>query len=400
MVFIDGQGGHRVADGFLKMTTTRVKIKDAIKQLTTTFVERDQAVLCIWLALLTRANFILVGDPGTAKTALVHAVYSHIEGARTFSMLCGSFATEDKVFGPVDIKAFQEGEYRKVIKKRLADCELGFLDEMMKANEGTLNGMLTALNERTYEGAPIPLRTLGAATNWPEVRARTDNVAALWDRLLLRAEVCDIKGEKERVRLLEAVDKVKRYKPSVVVTLAELDAAAAEVDAVTIESQVRNSIVQIQASLEKQKIFASSRRYGALQQALRAMAWLDGRTEVRLDDFDALSFGLWTDREQIDQVKAVVDAVDHEVVTNCVSKLKEATSQCRGNAAPTAIPRLLQLAATASNEARTLLENRGARTKGREQIKTEINKLRVVYQELRGKIPTGIKATSMKSEEI
>jgi hypothetical protein len=47
-----------------------------------------------------------------------------------------------------------------------------------------------------------------------------------------------------------------------------------------------------------------------------------------------------------------------------------------------------------------LLENRGARTKGREQIKTEINKLRVVYQELRGKIPTGIKATSMKSEEI
>lgn len=372
---------------------TRVKIKEIMKQLSSTFVEREKAVECIWLAILSRQNFILVGDPGTAKTALVNACYAHIEGARVFSTLCGSFATEDKIFGPTDIKAFQEGVYKKSIKGRLADCDYGFLDEMLKSNEGTLNGMLTALNpgERQYEGSHIPLRTCGAATNWPEVRARTENVAALWDRVLLRCEVKDITKEDLRIKLLEAVDKVRDYQPAVMLTKEELDQAFGEIQAIKVSAQARRSLVQIQGTLEKQKIHSSSRRYGALQQVLRSLAWLDGRDEALLDDFDALSFGLWTDRDQIDPVKAVVDAVDHQVVQECLGKLREAIGKCSGSPSAQQVPALLQLAAHAATEARKMLQQSGARKEGRAKIKHEIEQLKTVYDKLRGKVePQGV----------
>ncbi len=370
---------------------TRVKIKEIMKQLASTFVDREQAVECIWLAILTRQNFILVGDPGTAKTAIVNAAYSHIDEARVFSTLCGSFATEDKIFGPTDIKAFQRGEYRKVIKGRLADCDYGFLDEMLKSNEGTLNGMLTVLNERTYEGEVTPLRTCGAASNWPEVRARTENVAALWDRVLLRCEVKDIVEPAKRIKMLEAVDKVRDYKPALMISKAELEQAFAEIQAVKVSDQARRSMVEIQGALEKQKIHASSRRYGALQQVLRALAWLDDRDTALLDDFDALSFGLWTDRDQIDPVKAVVQAVDHQVVQDCLGKLRDAIQRCSGQAPAAKVPELLQLAANAAMEARKALQEKGARRKGRADIKREIDSLKGVYDKLRGKVtPHGV----------
>ncbi len=370
---------------------TREKVVLAISQLDEVFVKRTDAIRCVWLALLTGQNFILVGDPGTAKTALVHACYSHISGARVFSTLCGSFATEDKIFGPTDIQAFQKGEWARSTKGRLADCDLGFLDEMLKANDGTLNGMLTALNERMYEGKPIALRTCGAATNWPEVMSRSENVAALWDRVLMRARVEDVTEEADRLQLLAAVDKVKRYQPSVQISLQELQAARAEVEQVAIGESVRRSIVATQKLLEDQKIKNSSRRYGALQLALRASAWLDGRVEVLLDDFDALKFGLWTTRDQIDPVNKVIEAVDHEVVNTCISKLRETLKQCRATNSVQAAPGLIKLSAKVANEVNEMLTTRGARIKGRNQIKEEIGKLKEVYLVLRKKVDPHLK---------
>lgn len=364
----------------------RVKVAQAIAQLDSVFVSRTEAIRCVWLALLTGQNFILVGDPGTAKTALVKACFAHIDGARVFSTLCGSFATEDKIFGPTNIKAFQEGRWGRVTTGRLADCDLAFLDEMLKANDGTLNGMLTALNEREYEGEKIALRTCGAATNWPEVMSRSDNVAALWDRILLRARVEEIVEEDKRLALLAAVDVVAHYVPKVRLTLADLDQVRKEVEAVQITDAVRRSMLATQKRLEGQKIKNSSRRYGALQKALRASAWLDGRTEVLLDDFDALKFGLWTNRDQIDAVEKVIEAVDHDLVTKCQTVLKDVTKQCRANTSAAAAAGLIKLAAKTATDVNDMLKQYGARTKSRALIKEDITKLKEVYLQLKDKV--------------
>ena len=364
----------------------------AMQQLNGVFVQREQAIETIWLALLTGVNFLLVGDPGTAKTALVHAAYSHVSDARQFGMLCGSFATEDKVFGPVDIQGFKEGRWGRVTKKRLADCELAFLDEMLKSNEGTLNGMLTALNERTYEGEPIPLWTCGAATNWPEVKARSENVAALWDRMLLRCHVREVTGDKARLELLSAADRVAKYRPEHTVTMDQLRAAQAQIAEVQVTEAVRSSLLDVEKRLNEQGIKNSSRRIAALQTVLRAKAWLRGSETgeplfTALDDFDVLDLGLWNDEAHIEPLRAIISTVDAKVVQECVQKLQSVNQQCSASGVPVGqIPRLIKIAAEAANQAKADLQRHGARTEGRARIAAEIKKLKATYEKLKAQV--------------
>jgi MoxR-like ATPase len=381
----------------------RARVKSIETQLNGTFIEREQAVQCLLLALLTQSNFILVGDPGTAKTALVKAAYSHVENARVFNILCGSFATEDKVFGPVDINGFKAGKWGRVLDGRLAAVELGMLDEQMKSNEGTLNGMLTALNERVYEGQPIPLRTCGAASNWPEVKARGDNVAALWDRMLLRAEVREVKArsvkkadgttyldDANEIALLEAADKVRKYQPTTKVTIDELDAVAAFIrDNVTITPIARKVLVDVRHRLAKEKVNNSGRRMAALQGVLRASAWLDGRSTVTLEDFDVLRFGLWHDKEQIALVDSVLDTIDQETVKQCIKHIDEAlaeharianlATQRRLEGAPVVIKKMTESAQAVQK----LLAEPGATRKGRERVSKAMESLREKFKTLK-----------------
>ena len=364
----------------------------AMAQLNRVFVQREQAVECIWLALLTGQNFLLVGDPGTAKTALVSAAYSHVDGARSFSTLCGSFATEDKMFGPVDIQGFKEGRWGRVTKNRLADCELAFLDEMLKSNDGTLNGMLTALNERRYEGAPIPLWTCGAATNWPEVKSRSDNVAALWDRMLLRCHVREVEGQQARMKLLEAVDAVARYQPETRLTMEQLAAARDEIRAVAIDEAVRSSLLEVEERLEKQNIKNSSRRMGALQQVLRAKAWLRGGASVTLDDFDVLELGLWNDAAHIEPLSEILKTVDQQVVQECINSIVEAVRKCQQCTQVQAMPEAIQHATDTSTAIKDKLAKRGARQAGRARIGVEIEKLRTAYLNLKRQVTPHLSA--------
>ncbi len=388
------QANTNEADQYHDQTTAREIAIQAMAQLNRVFVQREQAIECIWLALLTGQNFLLVGDPGTAKTALVTAAYSHVEGARSFATLCGSFATEDKMFGPVDIQGFKEGRWGRVITNRLADCELAFLDEMLKSNDGTLNGMLTALNERRYEGQPIPLWTCGAATNWPEVKSRSENVAALWDRMLLRCHVREVDGQPARMKLLEAVDAVARYQPEHRLTMAQLLAARDAIKAVTIGTAIRTSLLEVEERLEKQGIKNSSRRMGALQVVLRAKAWLraGAGATVTLDDFDALELGLWNDAAHIEPLGEILKTVDAAVVQECIGAIVEAVRKCTSCTQVQLMPEAIEHATNTSIAVKEKLATRGARQAGRARISAEIDKLKAAYTNLKQQVMPHLQA--------
>jgi len=313
------------------METTRDKLLAAEKQLNAAFVGREHAIRVIMLAHLCREHYLLVGTPGTAKTAVARAFAKHIVGARFFATLLGAFTSPEKVFGPLDIAAFQAGEYKVVRGARLAAAEFAFLDEYFKSNEGVLNELLTALNEREFEGGPIPLMTCGAATNWPEIESRSENVAALYDRTLLRCVVEDLTTEDDVVELLARVDGVAAYAPSVTVTLDELKCAIAEVQQVRVSEAIRKLLHNVRSRLLTRDVSGksvtgieiSSRRIGQLQKVLRASAWLAGRTEVTVADFSVLGYGLWNDRRDIEVVAAVLDTLDAELVRMVVDAVDQ-----------------------------------------------------------------------------
>ncbi len=309
----------------------------AEKQLNSVFIQRTDAVRVMLIAHLIRQHYLLVGTPGTAKTALATSFMQHVKHATYFKTMLGSFSSPDKVFGPLDIKKFQAGIYEHVIDGMLADVDFGFLDEFFKANEATLNELLTALNEREFMGSQIPLMTCGMATNWPEINARTDNTNALYDRCLMRVVVSDVSTEAAMVKVLEAIDGVAKYKPTpgTTFTLEELKTAQEAVKQVAISDTIRRLMANVRNKLayrlvngkKKEGIAISSRRLGALQDAMRASAWLDGRTEVSINDFGILAFGLWNDRADHEHVKATLDSLDQVLVSALIDKIDKARTE-------------------------------------------------------------------------
>lgn len=315
----------------------RKQLLAAETQLNSVFIQRADVVRVMIIAHLIRQHYLLIGTPGTAKTAIATSFARHIKQATYFKTMLGSFSSPDKVFGPLDIKKFQAGVYEHVTDGMLADVDFGFLDEFFKANEATLNELLTSLNEREFMGEPIPLKTCGMATNWPEVNMRTDNTNALYDRCLLRVVVSDVSTEAATVKVLEAIDSVAAYNPesAATFTLDELKAAQVAVKAIHISDTVRKMMANIRMNLafrmvngkKKEGIAISSRRLGALQDAMRAAAWLDGRTEVTIHDFSVLSFGLWNDRADHEHVKAVLDSLDQVLVKSLIDKIDAARNE-------------------------------------------------------------------------
>lgn len=312
--------------------TTREALLDVEKQLNGVFVQRSNAVRVILLATLSSEHYMLIGDPGTGKTALATRFQSHIDGSRYFKTLLGTFTPPEKVFGALDIAEFKQGKYTSVTDGMLPGVEFAMLDEVLKCNEGALNEMLTVLNEREFNGDPIPLMTCGTATNWPELEKRTEMVRALYDRFLLRCIVEPVEGETDQVRVLEASEKVNAYQPRTTVTLDALKTAIDEVKQVTIAREVRLILVKLRASLawtkdrkgnQKPGVFISDRRVGQVQSILRASAWLDGRSEVTLEDFSALQFGLWNERSEYAQVTAAIGTLDTAAVNNVTQLIDE-----------------------------------------------------------------------------
>lgn len=312
----------------------RTRLLQAEEQLNGTFIERQDVIRVMIVAHLIKQHYLLVGTPGTAKTAIATSFSRHILGCTYFRTMGGSFSSPDKIFGPLDIKKFQAGVYEHVLTGMLADVEFGFVDEFFKLNEATLNEMLTALNEREFMGKPIPLMTCGMATNWPEINMRTDNTNALYDRCLMRVAVSDVSTEEGMIKVLEAIDGVASYEPDqdACIDMDMLRHAQASVQRVTITPTIRKMMASIRNTLafrmvgnkKKEGIAISSRRLGALQDALRASAWLDGRDEVSILDFGIMAFGLWNDRADLEHVKASLDTLDQLLVGELIGKIDAA----------------------------------------------------------------------------
>lgn len=198
------------------------------------FVSRRALLELIMLGLLTREHVLLIGPPGTGKSAAVQAMARAVD-ARTFEYLIGRFTEPGELFGALDLAALRDGEVRPVTKGMLPEAELAFLDEIFLGSTAILNSLLKILNERTYRrgqfSTQVPLISCVAASNdLPEDAA----LAAFADRFLLTMFV-DPVGEEQLPALLatgwhEARGAVEPVDPLDRETLTALQAAAMDVD--------------------------------------------------------------------------------------------------------------------------------------------------------------------------
>lgn len=160
---------------------------DAIRRsLEQKFLAKEEIIRLMTISAIAGEHMVLIGPPGTAKSALIRA-FARMVDARYFEYLLTRFSEPNELFGPVDIQSFRSGAYRRVTTGMLPEAEIVFLDEAFKANSAILNSLLTLLNERRFNNGAqtvkVPLISLFAASN--EVPS-SENLDAIFDRFLLR----------------------------------------------------------------------------------------------------------------------------------------------------------------------------------------------------------------------
>lgn len=162
------------------------KLANVRKTLDFLFYKFSDEIHASLTAVVTRENFILIGPPGTAKTALVASI-SKLLKARWFYRLLTKFTEIEEVIGPIDVVELLKGNVKRIYTNSIVDADLALLDEIFNASSAILNTMLTILNERViYDGGTIiPVKTwtvFGATNRIPD----EEELQALYDRFPLR----------------------------------------------------------------------------------------------------------------------------------------------------------------------------------------------------------------------
>src|SRR5690349_21553973 len=123
------------------------RLQDGARRLEAQFLGKEEVIRLLFISAVAGEHMVMVGPPGTAKSALVRAFANTID-SRYYDYLLTRFTEPNEIFGPVDIQAFRQGSYRRRTEGMLPEAEIAFLDEIFKANSAILNSLLGVLNSR------------------------------------------------------------------------------------------------------------------------------------------------------------------------------------------------------------------------------------------------------------
>lgn len=271
-------------------------------ELMSRFPERQHVIDGSLAAVLAGEHVLLLGPPGTAKSALVR-VLAQAFGGSYFERLLTKFSTPEELFGPVSLKGLEADKFTRVTIGMLPEAEFAFVDEVFKANSAILNALLSVVNERLFHNdgkpTPVPLVTMfGASNELPEGK----ELEALFDRFAMRFEV----GYLLRPQHLRDVLLAPDPKSGITLDMKTLRAAQAEVVKVKVTDATVDALISIRDAGKSEGIVASDRRWKKSLRLVQAAAWMAGEKQTCPEDLTLLVDALWREPKERSKVAKLV----------------------------------------------------------------------------------------------
>jgi len=308
------------------------KLAELKYELAETFVQREAEITAVLSGLLSGEPVILVGEVGTAKTALIERLAKMID-ARYFYYLLTRFTEPDELLGTLDINALREGKYVRRTEGKLPQAEIVFLDEIFKASSAIRNILLDIiLNKRIFsDGVYIQLPMLALYTASNEISTDIEDMA-FYDRLTIRCFVKSVSEDSweeliEKGILLDggleapvllSVEDIKEYQRMVNERFRNI----------TQNSTLIRKYIEALAVLRQRGVRISDRRKIKVLKTASAISVVYGEENFSLDSLaEALKFAAVHDEEDLKKVDQVILELGLSSFYQHVQKIQVVTAE-------------------------------------------------------------------------
>lgn len=257
-------------------------------------IERETPVRLAMLTAISGEHLLLIGSPGTAKSALAKKLHLAFKGGHYFERLLTKFSVPEELFGPLSIKALENDQYKRLTDRYLPSATIAFIDEVFKANSAILNSLLTLLNEREFDNGDqrikVPLiSVIGASNELPE----EGELQALYDRFLCRYQVKPVSDQRfeDLLQLKEIETKIPAEKDQLDEKIISI--VKSEAEQIELSPEVLELLTSIRQFLQKNNLSTSDRRWRKVVKLLKVSAWTNDQKAVTIWDCWLLQHCLW-----------------------------------------------------------------------------------------------------------
>jgi len=273
------------------------QLRQTIQYVIQGLVGREQLAELIILSIVAKEHLLVIGPPGTAKSAVVRRIAKAVQG-QYFEYLLGRFTEPTELFGAVDLKQLREGRVEIDTQGMLPQADIVFLDEVFLGSTAILNTLLGILNERVFRKGHTQIETplkvcIGASNSLPE----DETLSAFADRFLIHLFVDSVNDNFIEDLLAGGWKSEHVNFEHDAITLEQISALSNELSKVKMDLVIP-VFAQAIRLLRKNNIVLSDRRTVKTLKLIAAASLLNGRKQAEKQDLWPLYYVLPTQESQ------------------------------------------------------------------------------------------------------